>query len=112
MAISDNIAKKAKDIHDEWQKFLAGEIKDTPIGSEVQKLSVLAILGGNKSQSWIDYMTLFRTTTQELDRLIPTDGSTTDEKEKARAYLVSNGMCGMGTTDGLPNEVDKKLDLP
>jgi hypothetical protein len=112
MAISDNISKKAKAIHDEFQEFQAGRIPDTPIGTKVQELSCLAILGGNKSQAWIDYMTLFKETAQELDRLIPRDGSTTDPREKARAYLVSNGMCGMGTTDTLANTVDKTLDLP
>ena len=112
MAISENITKKAKAIHDEWQDFQAGRITDTPVGKEVQNLAVLAILGGNGSQAWIDYMTLFKETTQELDRLIPRDGSTTDEKQKVRAYLVSNGMCGMGTTDQLLNQVDNKLDLP
>jgi hypothetical protein len=110
MAISDNIKEKAAAIHDEFQKFQNGEIPDTPIATEVRTKSTQAILKGNKSKEWIDYMQLFAKSTAELDHLIPNDGTTTDELQKRRCYLVANGMCSMGTTDQLPNNVGTRLD--
>lgn len=109
MAISDNIQAKAAAIFKEKQDFQAGRITSTPIANDVQTKAKAAILGGNKSPAWVDYMTLFKTTGTELARLIPTDGSNT--LDETRAYLVSNGVCGMGTTDQIANNVDKKLDL-
>ena len=111
MPISKNISDKALAIHEEWAKFQNGEIPDTKIATEVREKSTAAILQGNKSQAWIDYMQLFATTTQELDHLIPRDGTTDGELEKRRCYLVAAGMCSMGTTDQLPKNVGTKLDL-
>lgn len=58
-------------------------------------------------------MMIFTDVDEELDRLVPRPlGSDPDpERTKARAYLVSNGVCGIGTTGQLLNEVTTKLDL-
>jgi len=111
MAISDNISKKALDIHKEFLDFQAKKIEATPIATNVRELSTAAILQGNGSQAWIDYMNLFATTEQELDHLIPRDATTTDDLQKARAYLVANGMCSVGTTRQLLNNVGNRLNI-
>jgi hypothetical protein len=49
--------------------------------------------------------------TANLDRLIPRDGSDDPDRQIARAYLIANGKCGMGTTRNLPNNVGTRLDL-
>lgn len=108
--ISDNIRARAEAIHDEALKFEAGEIPNTPIATETREKSTAAILGGNTSTDWVTYMQLFATSAAELDRLIPRDGTTDPVRQKARAYLVSNAMCSMGTGRHLPNNVGNKLD--
>ena len=114
--ISDNITAKALAIHEEALAFEAGEIDATPIATEVREKAQEAILNGHqgdpKSEPWITYMSLFATSDVELNRLIPTDGSSDPVRQKARAYLVANGMCSMGTTRNLPNNVGNRLDLP
>jgi|GEM_PF-1790568 hypothetical protein len=117
--ISANITKKASDIFDEVQRLQSGEIteKELKIGPEVERKSIQAILEGqgklpDSTPGWIAYMSLFSTSEAELDRLIPRDGTIDDDRQKARAYLVANGRCGMGTTENLPTNVDTKLDLP
>ena len=114
MAISDNINKIAKAIHDEWQDFNNGTIHDTPIATNVSTKSEAAIRGGQKSTEWVEYMRIFSNgDSQALDRLVPNppDSDPDPVRQRARAYLVSNGICSMGTTDQLANKVDKKLDL-
>jgi hypothetical protein len=112
MAISDKITDKAEAIHDEFLDFQAGKIQSTPIATKVRELSTAAILEGNGSQAWIDYMQLFSSSDQELDHLIPRDKTTSSDLQKARAYLVANGMCSVGTTRQLLNNVGNRLDLP
>lgn len=111
MAISDNINKMADDIRIEFDKFQNGEIPDTPLATGVREKSTAAILEGRKSKEWIAYMQLFAKDQKELDHLVPNDGSTTVELQKRRCYLVANGMCSMGTTDRLADNVGTKLDL-
>ena len=115
--ISDNITAKAAAINDEAVAFSDGKIDDTPIAKEVDAKATQAILQGQgtlpeSTQGWRDYMSLFSTSPGELDRLIPTDGTTDEVRQKARAYLVANGICSMGTTKFLANNVDNKLNLP
>ncbi len=105
MNISVNIQAKADAILQERTAHPAGP---TPIADEVHAKALQAILGG--TGNWIEYMKLFKTNDAELARLIPTDGTTNATMQEARAYLVANGMCGMGTTENLPNNVTTKLD--
>jgi hypothetical protein len=109
--ISDNITAKAAAILKEVQDFNDGIITSTPIATEVADKSKQAILHGRPSEAWTSYMSLFSTSDEELARLIPTDGTDSDPvMEKARAYLVANGICSMGTGTNLPNNVGNKFD--
>ena len=111
MAISDNITNKALAIHNEFLEFQAGNIQDTPIATEVRTKSTAAILEGNQSEAWVSYMELFAQSPQELDHLVPRDKTTSTDLQKARAYLVANGMCSLGTTRTLLNNVGNRLDI-
>lgn len=111
MAISDKISAKALDIHNEFLDFQAGTIPSTPIATGVRQLATAAIIEGNGSKAWVAYMTMFADTQQELDHLIPTDDTATEELQKRRAYLVANGMCSLGTTQTLLNNVGNRLDI-
>jgi hypothetical protein len=106
--ISENIAAKALDIQNEAVAFEAGEINATPIASEVRLKSTLAIIQGQPNTAWRDYMKLFAKTDDELNRLVNNDGNT--DRQQARAYLVANGMCSMGTGRRLINGVGNRLD--
>jgi hypothetical protein len=105
MAISDNVQAKANAIRQEQVDFPNGP---TPIGDEVQQKAIKAITGG--VADWVAYMELFKTNDAELARLIPTDGTTDGPRVQARAYLVADGMCGMGTTQHLADNVTITLD--
>lgn len=108
MAISDKISAKALEIHNEFMDFQAGTIQTTPIATEVRTLAMAAILGDG-SEAWMAYMNLFAETPQELDHLIPHEDS--EELQKRRAYLAANGMCSLGTTQTLLNNVGNRLDI-
>ena len=109
MAISDNIQAKAEAIDNERINNPNGPF---PIAREVQTKATKAILGG--IGDWVDYVRLFAdpASPAELARLVPTDGTTDDVRQLARAYLAANGMCGETTTGNLKNNVTVKLDLP
>ncbi len=108
MAISDNIDAKMAAIEVERLAKEAEPTALTPISDEVAKKAVKAILGG--TQDWIAYVMLFKTNDAELARLIPTDGTTDDDRQEARAYLARNGVCGMGTGRRLKDMVTNRLD--
>jgi len=105
MAISDNVQAKANAIRQEQINSPNGP---TPIGDEVQQKAIKAITGG--VADWVAYMELFKTNDAELARLIPTDGTSGGPRVQARAYLVANGVCGMGTTVHLADNVTTTLD--
>ena len=106
--ISDNINAKAAAIDNEAQEFEAGERNDTPIADEVMQKGIQAILHGRPSTAWTTYMSLFADQA-DLDHLI-TENDPDPDREKARAYLVSNGICSMGTGKNLANNVGNRLD--
>lgn len=113
MAISDNIQAKADAIHQEWLEHQADPTKPTPIGDEVQSKAQAAIFGGTTNPDWTIYMSMFASNATELARLVPPVAAPDPDPERlrARAYLVSNGMCGMGTTDTIAENVGTTLDL-
>lgn len=110
MAIRDNIQEKADLIHAERLAKQADPNAATPVSDEVQTKATSAIIGG--TIEWVAYMRLFAKSDSELARLIPTDGTTDDTRNQARAYLAANGMCGSGTGDKLLDNVTAKLNLP
>lgn len=68
-----------------------------------------AILGGSKE--WVTYMQEFATTPEELARLVPTDGSHTDDgMNDARAYLVAKAPCGTDTVNSFEKTITEVLD--
>ena len=89
MSIRTNIEGVMEDI----------ENGNTALGDEVRAKSIAAILAGTGTSEWSDYMGLFSTSPTELARLLPTDGTDTEEDmRQARTYLVGNGTCGADTT--------------
>lgn len=114
--ISDNITAKAAAIHQETLDLQAGIITETPIGTELRVKATAAIFAGQfkdgePTADWVTYMKLFATTEQELAQLIPTNGTTDEVRQKARAYLVANGMCSHGTGTQTGNGVANRLDF-
>jgi len=110
VAISDNITRKMDEVEQEIEAREQDPQAPTPHTDELHAKALNAILGGSGSPQWEDYMNLFATNAQELARLIPTDGTTQPDREQARAYLVANGMCFLGTTTGLIDNVTTDLD--
>ena len=105
MAISTNI----KDVADKIKQEIKENNGVSPTAQQVSKAATKAILGG--TDDWVAYMKMFAKSPEELARLIPTDGSTDDDSQTARAYLAANGMCTETTTGNLPNNVNDVLDL-
>jgi hypothetical protein len=107
MAISDKIQAKAQTITDEVKAT-----GNSQTAWDLHDLATKAILGG--ATDWVNYMSQFADPNNplELARLIPTDGTTDDTRQTARAYLVANGMCTEATTGNLLMRVNKELDLP
>lgn len=108
MAISDKIQELAEKVSDEVNDNPGGK---SPTAQNLHELAVKAILGG--ATDWVNYMSLFADANNplELARLIPTDGTTDDKRQTARAYLVANGMCMEATTPNMLMRVNKDLDL-
>jgi len=104
MAISDNIKAKAKQVRDE-----VNNTGVSPTAQDLHQKATRAIVGG--IDDWVTYMQLFATNPAELARLIPTDGTTDDEHQAARAYLVRNGMCTETSTGMILDNVDVQLDI-
>ena len=116
MAITDNINTVIRTILDERNSNPQGE---SPTADAVQREAQAAIRAGQGrpetgqvTTEWGTYMGRFAASTAQLARLNGTDGTHGDsERQKERAYLVSNGMCGAGTTDDLLNgRVTENLD--
>ncbi len=110
MAIRDNVQKVIDTIKIE-RNTMGGK---SPTADALQTDALAAIAAGQgKAASgditpeWRTYMTNFAgkptTNPAQLARLLPTDGTADTDRQKERAYLVANGMCGATTTDDLTN---------
>jgi hypothetical protein len=77
------------------------EIKADPIkADENRDLAVPAIQAGIRSRAWENYMRQYADTTEQLERLMGTDGTLGDiDMDRRRAYLVSDAVCGSRTVD-------------
>lgn len=99
--ILDNILAVKQRIIDEGQ--------GSPTAIRLRRKALDAILGG--STEWVDYMREFANTPEELARLIPTDGSETDDgMNDARAYLVAKSPCGTDTVTTFEDGITVILD--
>jgi hypothetical protein len=74
------------------------------------ELARAAITGGVMSVAWKEYMEQFQgLSPDQLKRLLATDGTFGDPGlDLRRAYLVSNGVCGMPSPD--TNALDRFVD--
>ncbi|HJZ80570.1 MAG TPA: hypothetical protein VKD91_09495 [Pyrinomonadaceae bacterium] len=108
MAISERIQRIAETIADEVRNSPGNP---SPTAQNLHQLATKAILGG--IEDWVNYMKLFADPNNpaELARLIPTDGTTDEARQTARAYLAANGMCTEQTTENLQMRVTNNLDL-
>lgn len=109
MSIKENIEEMINILSAEREQ-IGDDTKPHPIADKVRTRATKAILGGVGDRAV--YMTMFAKSTEELERLIPTDGTDNDEaKNVARAYLIANGMCAPGTGKMLLNNVTIQLNL-
>lgn len=103
--ISDQIIEIGRLIGEE----IDNQTPDLPLTTRVQTAAINAILGGTAERT--AYMRIFVQTEEELAHL--TNVNDPDEaRQKARAYLVANGMCGSGSTRHIILNVEDRLDLP
>ncbi|SRR6266404_3988517 len=84
-----------------------------PEATRTGLLAIAAIHAGAGSHAWAAYMAQFGEITalapEQLKRLLAEDGTLGDPLlDKKRAYLVSNGVCGINSPDtiGLDGRVD------
>jgi hypothetical protein len=113
MPVSTKIAAKINQVQQERVAKMLNSATTTPNADDLQTKAIAAVLGGNSSPEWEIYMKIFTADDTELNRLVPRplNSDADPTRQKARAYLVSNGVCGIGTTGQLLNEVTVTLDL-
>ena len=108
MSIKENIQAVINRVQDE-SNTPPGGVSATAEALQRDALAAIEagqgnITTGQITQAWRTYMTHFAgnpTNAAQLARLLPTDGSNDVEQQKERAYLVTNGLCGVMTTDDL-----------
>ena len=80
---------------------------------DVQRLSLAAVHGGQGSDAWGAYMSLFvdAGNAQQLARLMGTDNTGNNpDMNDARAYLASDGSCASTTVTNFGNGASVLLD--
>lgn len=93
----------------EVKQRIINEGAGSETATRLRRKALDAILGG--SVEWVTYMKEFAKTSDELARLIPTDGSHTDQgMNDARAYLVAKSPCGTDTVTGFERTITAVLD--
>ena len=93
----------------EVKQTIINEGAGSQTAARLRRKALDAINGG--SVHWVLYMEEFAKTPDELARLIPTDGSHTDQgMNDARAYLVAKSPCGTDTVTGFENTISAVLD--
>jgi hypothetical protein len=112
MTIRSNIQGRVDEIMAERQARELDPNSPAPVSDAVENGSRAAIFGGRASNEWKEYMKLFADPKipAELGRLVPPQPDPNPTREKARAYLVCNGMCGMTTGENLGDHIEDNLD--
>lgn len=98
------------------------------LGELLSATAVDALMKGIGTDEWVRYMSLFADNKEQLDRLTVEEEGEDPYLRTARAYMVSNAICGGATTgrtgqnvgqaiqDGLPDAPDgtvvKPFDIP
>jgi hypothetical protein len=107
--MATKISERIRDVGRRIGEEIDNNVPDMPFTTEVQTKAVRAITGGAAERA--EYMDLFAETEEELAHLTAFD-DTDQVRQKARAYLISNGMCGSGSTRHIILNVEDTLDLP
>jgi hypothetical protein len=103
-------------IFNNLKKVRAAIARDT-VGNDISPLSTAlntaalqALAAGFGQDEWGNYMAVFAENQAQLDRLtIQTPGEET-YLQQMRAYILTNGICDMGTNGDLPRNVNIKID--
>jgi hypothetical protein len=107
MAIDDNINQVKLALRAEREALQNDPAAPTPVANNLRAKAEAAVHGG--VVAYVEYMRLFATNAEELARLLPLEQPIDDERQKARAYLVRNGVCTMGTGEMLGDNVLGRL---
>ena len=103
MAIDDNINNVKLALRAEREAVQNDPAAPTPVANDLRTKAEGAIFGG--VVEYVEYMRLFAVNDVELQRLLPLEKPLDDGRQKARAYLVRNGVCTMGTGENLGDNV-------
>jgi len=91
------------------KETILAEGANSATAARLKRKALDAILKG--STEWVEYMQEFATSPQELARLVPTDGSHTNQgMNDARAYLVAKAPCGTETVTTFEIGITEILD--
>lgn len=104
MAIDDNINAVKLALRAEREALNENPEAPTPVSKDLQTKAVNAIHGG--IVEYVTYMRLFSGgNPADLARLLPLEDPVNPELQKARAYLLRNGVCAHGTGEMLDDNV-------
>lgn len=107
MSIRENIKAKKKQMLTELVEGSGNTSK------AIQTLALAAVHGGQGSDEWRTYMSLFvdAGNTKQLARLMGKDSTATQlDMNNARAYLAADGTCGSTTVINFGNGASVLLD--
>ena len=108
MAIDDNINAVKAALIAERTALNDDKNAPTPVSNDIQARAINAIHGG--IVEYVHYMRLFAGPNgEDLARLLPLEDPLDPERQKARAYLLRNGVCAHGTGDFLDENVVGRL---
>lgn len=83
----------------------------SPIGSALNDAATAALYKGIGSPEWESYMAIFAENQEQLTRLTVIDQNEPQYLTQMRAYIVTNGICDMGTNGDLTkNTVTSTID--
>ncbi len=100
-------------IIDKVELVMQENLKDKEKAKANAAKATAAMHGGIQSAAWREYMQQYAETTDQLARLMGTDGTLNHPiLARRRAYLVGNAVCAPGTTDRLAFEVAGIDDPP
>ena len=80
------------------------------VSKELNKAAVAALAGGMKSVAWKSYMAVFADNQQQLARLTEQAENEPFYVTQTRAYMVTSGVCDIGTNMTLPPTFDQRID--
>jgi len=108
MAIDDNINQVKLALRAEREALQENPAAPTPVSTNLQAKAIRAIHGG--VVEYVDYMRIFAGgNPEDLARLLPLEEPIDQERQKARAYLLRNGVCAHGTGEMLDDNVIGRL---